>query len=333
VATERDPWLDNVKVLTIFLVVLGHGLDFNDRNDGLALAGFNFLYFFHIPLFAMVSGWFVSKAPTGFEAMRRSVGQLLVPYIVFQFVYVVVFAAADADYSLRVVVPGYGIWYLLSLFCWRLLAPWFMGNRFGIPAAIGVAIAAGYTTEISTVFSLSRTLVFFPAFLLGARYSGQIEVTLRQRGVRPAAVVAVGVAALVAVATRGDIDRSWIYGNVGYAEIESLQWWAGAWRALVLFAGLVLALAVASLVPHRRLWVTSFGRHTLYAYLLHLVIRQAIRAFDLFPTTVDPRVLTLWIVVVSLVLTFLLMSRPVRALTRAFVEPLRFFGSVRARFA
>jgi len=328
---KRDPWLDNVKVVATFLVVIGHGLALNSSKDGLALAGFNFLYFFHMPLFVIVSGWLTKKSTLGLEGLLRSAAQLLVPYVIFQFVYAGVFALAGSDYALRTVFPGFGLWYLLSLFCWRLLLPWFTTSRYAMPVAIAVALLAGYTDEIGKAFSFSRTLVLFPAFLLGALYSDQLEVFLRRRRLRAWAVAVVVGAAVVAVITRSDIDRDWLYGHVGYAASDSPQWWAGAWRAVEIFGGLIVALAVASLIPLREFWFTKYGRYTLYGYLLHLVVRQAIRAFDLVPSGMEPRTLTLLIVVGSVLVTPLLMSRPVRMLTRPFVEPAGFIGDLRSR--
>lgn len=60
-SNDREIWADWVKGITIYLVVLGHaiqniyygGYDFEDNHL------FSFIYGFHMPLFACVSGYFL----------------------------------------------------------------------------------------------------------------------------------------------------------------------------------------------------------------------------------------------------------------------------------
>lgn len=53
---ERILWLDNLKGVLIFLVVLGHCLQFTSQNPDSDLL-FNFIYLFHMPLFMFLSGY------------------------------------------------------------------------------------------------------------------------------------------------------------------------------------------------------------------------------------------------------------------------------------
>ena len=80
---RRDPWLDNVKMVLVTLVVFGHAL-------GLALASdrnvqvYNWLYYFHIPAFVLISG----HMSRNFTWDRRHLNSLLttvaLPYLLFE---------------------------------------------------------------------------------------------------------------------------------------------------------------------------------------------------------------------------------------------------------
>ena len=81
---ERDVWLDNVKVLAILLVVVGHGVGTVRNQSELAPAVSNFIYIFHIPLFVIVSGWTARRVSASSANVMKTVLQLIVPYVIFE---------------------------------------------------------------------------------------------------------------------------------------------------------------------------------------------------------------------------------------------------------
>ncbi|MCB0908932.1 MAG: hypothetical protein KDB63_17645 [Nocardioidaceae bacterium] len=53
----RDPWLDNTKFVLVALVVVGHAIGL--LKDGAAGEWlYNFVYFWHIPAFVLITGHF-----------------------------------------------------------------------------------------------------------------------------------------------------------------------------------------------------------------------------------------------------------------------------------
>ena len=63
--------------------------------------------------------------------------------------------------------PYWLLWYLLSLAGWRLLLPVFARLKRPLTFAVALAVAVGCASEVGYYLSLSRTLVFFPMFVLG----------------------------------------------------------------------------------------------------------------------------------------------------------------------
>ena len=81
---ERDPYLDNVKIALIFLVVLGHNCIIYFHSSWLMGGVVLFIYSFHMPLFIFVSGY-LSK---GITCQRyKDISRLLIPYFFIQLCY------------------------------------------------------------------------------------------------------------------------------------------------------------------------------------------------------------------------------------------------------
>lgn len=148
---KRIEWLDRAKGLAIVLVVLGHALTTSIRNDSLiANHIYNWVYYFHMPLFMTLSGisyqiannHYLNKTIVTF--IRKKPKRLILPYVVYvSLVYLVFFIANILPrVSNMVQNAGYGIitlkqffigmflgdnlycihmWYLFALFILTLL--------------------------------------------------------------------------------------------------------------------------------------------------------------------------------------------------------------------
>ena len=80
----RDPWLDNVKMVLVTVVVVGHSLTMVP-GEGRNAQIYDFIYYWHIPAFVLVTG-FLSRS---FTWSRRHLWALfctiVVPYFLFEF--------------------------------------------------------------------------------------------------------------------------------------------------------------------------------------------------------------------------------------------------------
>ncbi len=72
---DRINWIDQVKGITIFLVVYGHNFPFCEK----------YIYSFHMPLFIMVAGFF-HPAVSNFDNLKKRVTSILVPYFLWSFI-------------------------------------------------------------------------------------------------------------------------------------------------------------------------------------------------------------------------------------------------------
>ncbi len=282
VHADRYAVLDNARFVLIALVVVGHLLEQLADAGPVAAAAYRWIYLFHMPAFALVSGA-VSKPRLTRHRMFALLTGLLLPYVLFQTLY----PAWDAwlfhtgDWSQGYLTPYWLLWYLLSLVCWRLLLPVFTRIRFALPVALVIALAAGAVPWIGYRFSLSRTLVFFPLFLLGHQLGGRRLQKLGAGHARKVAAAAVLAAAAVMAWLLRDLNPEWLYAALGYRALHAAPLVGAATRLALLLAAASCALAVLALVPRQALR-SGAGRRSLTVYLTHGFLVRGLVAGGVF---------------------------------------------------
>lgn len=85
--SQRDPFFDNAKYLAIVLVAVGHAWEPVMEGSRATRALYMVVYAFHMPAFVMVSGYFSRTFAARPDQLRRLVGGVLVPYLVFETAY------------------------------------------------------------------------------------------------------------------------------------------------------------------------------------------------------------------------------------------------------
>jgi fucose 4-O-acetylase-like acetyltransferase len=275
----RYPVLDNARFVLIALVVTGHLLEQLADQGPIATALYRWIYLFHMPAFVLISGAVSKSTLTRHRVFALATG-LLLPYLIFQTLY----PAWDAwlfhtgDGSQDYLTPYWLLWYLPSLACWRLLLPMFARLKFALPLAVAIALAAGLAPWIGYPLSLSRTLVFFPLFLLGHRLGGQRLQQLGDSVVRKGVALVVLIAAAFGAWLLRDLDPQWLYASVGYDALDIAAPAGSGIRLALLAASSACALSVLTLLPRRSHGSTA-GRRSLDAYLLHgFLVRAAVAA-------------------------------------------------------
>ncbi len=271
---ERDPWLDNTKMVLVTLVVIGHswGLLPDTHFSNWA---YDFLYFWHIPAFVVISGY-LSKSfewtPRHFKGLLYV---LVVPYLIFEpaLYYYRIALGEDVGWVLYL-QPHWTMWYLPALFFWRLMTPLLKRHWLFLPAAVVVSLAGGLW-ELDW-FMLPRILGLLPFFVLGLHLKPRHLRRLDDPWVR---VAAVATLVLVAVLSR-DLDdwarTAFLLYDEGYEGLDVEVAYAAQTRLAVMAIGLIGALAAMALVPRRAGWCTAMGAATMNVYLLHgFVIKTA----------------------------------------------------------
>lgn len=316
----RDPYFDNAKLLLIFLVIFGHLIqpfveDYSQIEDLYYL-----IYTFHMPGFILISGYF-SKNIRRPGYLRKTSETMLVPYVVFQFIYSLFYfmIQSSGKLSLQFLNPHWSLWFLLSMFFWNVAL--YLFDRFtplmGMTVAIIIGLLAGYAPGIDQFLSLSRTMVFFPFFLLGF----YLQASFFEKTKKPAMRV-VGIILFVLLAklvTYAEVwNKYWFFGSKPYDHFLENPEVGGVVRLFVYLISFIAIFAFFTLVPRKKYRFTYLGENTLYAYLLHGFIVKSLRSMDVGELTLKPWLFFL-IVALSIAMTALF-TRPIfkKSLDRMF---------------
>lgn len=169
---QRDNMMDNVKALLLFLVAFGHTLDVYKGAGGAELYIMKYIYLFHMPLFAFITGYFTKN----FERARETaVEKCLMPYLIFQGVYVIManvmihmgLASFNSDvFNSSILIPSSAFYYLLAVFFWKIFAKDIMRVKYPLILAVLLGLTVSLTNMDS--FHIGYGAVFRPASIFCA---------------------------------------------------------------------------------------------------------------------------------------------------------------------
>ncbi|BDZ38581.1 membrane protein [Microbacterium suwonense] len=325
------PFWDNARFACVVLVVMGHGVQRLTYDSDISYAFYLWIYAFHMPAFAIISGYFSKAASPTRRQMARVITDILVPYVIFEGLWTLTKWLVEGRADPNLTQPSWTLWFLLALGIFRLVLPYLALLRWPLVWALAISIGVGYLSNVNSTFSLSRTLGLLFFFTLGWwMRERDIVQRLRLIDFRPWWLRVCAVAVLATWAFTcwrwlpfwDDIDlRYWFFYDDSYSDLTADQWWAGGIRLSLIALALLLSACFFALMPRRALRWTTLGQYTMYVYLLHSFVlypfRESGALRDLDPTW-------LWLPLVTLLsaaIAVLLAWRPVRRLFRPLIEP------------
>ncbi len=335
----RDPFWENAKLILMVLVVCGHALEPWLLLDPYVDAAYVWIYSFHMAAFAFISGRF-SKADGSRKSIVSAAVALLVPYVIFQVIYRLMdtYAWYGEPLHFQWTHPYWLLWFLVSLFSWRLLLPLVARLPWAGALLLVIALTAGIFDQIEYDFSLSRILVFFPFFYAGFWWGRRREGRISQWAALPAVRLGARVLTPISVAAAWFLaptfDTRWLYGSNPYRWLEVSLWEGVAVRLAVLASAAVMVTVFLAWVPRHRTSFTVMGGRTMTIFLIHgLVVKSWITWGGVVP--IGDEAFTGYRVLIALgwgvAITLLLGSRPVSWVVRPLVEPMNVWTAWRNR--
>ncbi len=274
----RNSKVDNVKAMLIFLVVFGHMIETYIGNNHALRSIWNLIYFIHMPMFALISGMF-SKAELSNKTSSAVIRQVAIPLLAFEIIYELCEYALQGQLSVYagLFAPYWMLWYLLSLLCWRMLLPIFSRLQFPVWIALLLAVLASYSEHAGYFLSSSRTLVFFPYFVLGWQLGGDSlkqAVPTSQRLIY-GIILILGFIAIYQLPQ--DFDYRWLYGSYSLHRLEMANWHGSMYQLLQYLVSLTLGWSAIKLFAERDWKLAQIGERSLYVLVWHgmaLIVMQ-----------------------------------------------------------
>lgn len=314
---ERNAYFDNAKVLLIFFVVFGHMIQPSINNSAGLHTLYMWIYTFHMPAFIFLAGFF-AKGSGDLKYIKNLVKKLLIPYLIFQLLYTGYYLWLGESGWQGIFYPRWSLWFLISLFSWHILLIVFkkMQVVISLSVAIGIGLIVGYYGEIGHSFSLSRTFVFFPFFLVGYWCTTAQVMWLKKRTAKVLSIAILGIVA-VAIYIAPDFNSGWLLASKSYNDLD-LPEYGGAARFLVYVTSTLMAMSVLAWVPQKESWLTPLGMRTLYVYLLHGFFIQLFRQKEWFHVNHIGDLIV--VAVVSVAIVLLLSDKRVITIWQPIIE-------------
>ena len=329
--SKRVPFWDNARFIAVTLVVIGHGIQRLTYDSDNALILYLFIYAFHMPAFAMISGYFSKASPPGAPQMKKVLTDILLPYFIMEAIWTLVQYLVEGKQEFNPTRPSWTLWFLLALGIFRLILPYLALVRWPLLWATLFSIGVGYFDNVDSTFSLSRAIGILPFFVLGwqvrewgwvDRWRAAESVTLWVRG---AAVLLLGgwlalVIAFIPLFRLIDL-QNWFFYDDSYQALGEDQWFAGFVRLGLIVLAVILSAAFFALIPRSPTWMTGFGQSTMYIYLLHSFVLYPIRETGILR---DDHSSALWLVSMvfaCIAISIALASPLIRRVFRPLIEP------------
>ena len=320
---KRSLYFDNAKFILIFLVVFGHVISPLKENNDVLFSLYSFIFLFHMPAFIFISGYF-SKGYNKKGYFMKVAKKILLPYLIFQALYSLFYYADGEISSLRIdfLKPHWTLWYLLSMCCWNLFLYVFAKLKWkGFILAVAIGIGIGYFDHAGSYLSLSRTLVFFPYFLLGFLIEQKHLRAVLNKRFSPVVGVSILVLTLLILASFFPKDAiPWLLGDTSYAGMGVKDLSGGFIRSIQYVLTGFVAYGFLSIVPTRGNLFTFVGGRTLYIYLMHGFIIKSIQQIISDETLRDFSDHYMLLILFSLAICLFLGSYMIKKYTRPIIE-------------
>ncbi|WP_226648292.1 acyltransferase family protein [Microbulbifer variabilis] len=320
---ERCRAIDNAKLLMIFLVVFGHFIEPLIEYNPIIKALYLSIYSVHMPVFIILSGM-LSKNDLSESRIDKLVVGILIPFMAFEVIYEGTYFAVKGEASQFAVgfKPYWILWYLFSLFLWRMLLPTMLSFRYPITLSVVISVVAGYVNSVGYFLDIGRTLYFFPFFLIGYKLTPVFFSNTPLARVPKVLLISIVVLNVVLFWLIHGMSEQWLYGSVSYKGMDMQAWYTGLVRLGFYSVSIVTCLATLMIIPNTEYKISDYGKNSLYVYVWHgLIVELFIESdtiIELYKVLSMPVALGL-LFAATLIITMLLSANAVANFTKRFV--------------
>jgi len=319
--------LNNAKYILIYLVVLGHFIAPIIQSDTALRTLYLFIYSFHMPAFVMISGMLSSKEPNR-NTQRILIKKLLIPFALFTIIYELnhlLLFKAPSDYLLNL-IPHWVLWYLISLYIWRVTLAKLVKVKAILYLSLIASLAFGLIADFGNTYGLSRTIYFWPFFLIGHFLGKDFhKYYVFKPTLKPYWVIALALT-ITALYFHNELNRFLFYGSKSYAQLGLSQTDGFISRGVIYLFSLLNALAILTLVPNKLSIPTHWKTNSLYIYLWHGIIIKIFMAAGVITLigNTDHIIRYGLILTISIIITVILATNFIAVKTEKYLfEPFR----------
>jgi len=319
-AKERIAYYDNAKIIMVFLVILGH-FGFCLRESTEMGAWMNIIGSFVIQGFVLLSGY-ASKNITA--QRKQDIDKVLIPYFILELIHFLYTKLTGlGDGNLNLFIPTFQNWYILALFFWRLLLPYFRFFKLqhGLAIALLLGLGAGFIKQFDSFLALHRMLFFLPFYVAGYYMNDLYAILKKLKKFKIWFVLYLILSsALIYYFCTLDVEYSelMVYTSApmfgGYLEDFNKF----IYRCIFVLNSIPAGIGILLLIPEKKIFLTKAGESSLYVYLFHMFFVWALIPFltDYIPVLTE-----LICAILSFIITLVLTRKPVTGILEYILNP------------
>lgn len=275
---NRIYYFDNLKFILILLVVIGHFLGFIIEKSNLAKSIWIFIYCFHMPLFILVSGYFSKKAIENRDYSKPL--KYFILYTILKLIVYFIYMFIGEKISFKLLTTGGAEWYLLAMSLWYMFSILTkkINKKFILIISFILALIIGYDKTCGDFLVLSRTIVFYPFFLLGMIINKHtIEKITSSTKIKICSFIGLIFIIILLCYFINDIYfiRPMLFGKNSYLSLpNNIENFGFLFRILQYIVSIVLSIMFMSIIPKGKAFFTKMGTRTLTVYFLHILVMR-----------------------------------------------------------
>ena len=285
IKNKRIAYWDNLKCLLIFFVVVGHFLIPLNPTKGSIGAVYKWIYYFHMPAFVFVSGYFSkSFVKKENDRVNKLIGYLIL-FCIFNFGlwFVDHLLGFKGKFSIFTVTSAQ--WYLLAMFFCLAFIPYFKNiNPFlAMTFLIVLGLIIGIDANAGPFLAISRVIILMPFFVAGFYIDGSFINKINP--LMRLASVGFLFAVFVFIYLNQEITNKYMtlfYCNRGYAVMKVSIAKGCILRLCFYFITTMMMMAVMMLIPKQKNLLTFVGERSLGVFIIHRILRDVVLKTGLY---------------------------------------------------
>ena len=181
---ERIYKFDNIKLLTILLVVVGHVIEPYTKHSDMFRSLFIFIYSFHMPLFIFISGLFQKRFSDTNKLKINKVAYYVILGFSLKILNALCRMVKSGKFKMDVFGGGAIDWFLFVLSMFMITAYLLRKVHPAITLSIAFVLGSvcGYFPSINDDMWLSRYFVFLPIYLIGYYMTPELLIKIEKKG-------------------------------------------------------------------------------------------------------------------------------------------------------
>lgn len=307
---ERKYEFDNLKGILIFFVVLGHLIfSFSHNNSDLVQKTTSFIYFFHMPLFLIVSGYFSRK-----NISKENLLKLFFIFVTMNISFTIYDYLVYGAFNLFQF--KYSSWYILLLALYRLIISntrikKIINEKTNMILLISllVAIIAGFfNTELFVLRIFENWFYFVFGYSL-IKNKKIHNLTIDKNFILLLLIFFLSI--VFVISSEYSYNIYYYLGETYTRNKDAIV------KLIICLTNAFVYVLSINILPKKEIpLLTKIGKNSLYIYILHRIITLVIGEYII----VDRKLILLLDIIMALLICLILASKPIVKLTSKIID-------------